>query len=155
MLLGVKKKNYIYIYRYTRTITENQNKVTVNDSWDAMCNCAHCAILKLCPDNLLNEIISSCINRCCCFIKHQNSCLLKQSTTQGNKLPLSHTPVISIFHNCRLCTQLQPIIYLNAPKNFDSTTTLTTSCYIPGESSFCSFCRTICPSWDLSRACAK
>lgn len=79
---------------------EGQDHITINNSGNTMSHCYDCAICKLLSDHMLKDCISGVVNWCCCFIQHQNPTPLQQCPTQTEKLPLSDTPVFTIFSHC-------------------------------------------------------
>lgn len=52
----------VFVYMNGLTVTENQNEVTVDNSWDPVSNGADSAVLKLGSDNLLDQIVCCCVN---------------------------------------------------------------------------------------------
>ena len=115
------------------TITEDQNKIAIDNGWDPMRNSAYSAVLEFSSDNLLDKIICGCINWSSRFIKHQNCCLFKQSLAQGNQLPLPNTPIISILEHCQFHIQYNWLISYKQPQKASTN-------IVDGRQSWCSKC---------------
>ena len=62
------------------TIMKHQKVITVNDGWDAVCNCDNGATFEFGAQSVLDESIGSTVNWSSCLIKHKNMPFLQQRT---------------------------------------------------------------------------
>lgn len=79
------------------TLIKNQNKIIVDDGGYPMSHCYNGAHACFFSDSSLNHIVCCRVYWCCGLIQNQYFPPLQQHPSKTHKLPLSHTPVFSIF----------------------------------------------------------